>query len=112
MPDSIKVGQKSEIQPGSCKVVRVDGTPVAVINVEGTFYAIHDRCAHEGGPLSQGRLEGTIVFCPWHAFEFVVRTGQCLTFESLRVKSYEVEEKGDDLYLKTPGRLADKPTSS
>lgn len=61
--------------PGACVRVDVRGTPVAVFNVAGTFYAIAARCPHRGGPLDRGPVSGTIVTCPWHGSQFDLNTG-------------------------------------
>src|SRR5262249_61114661 len=66
----------SEIPPGSIREVQVSGQAVALANVGGRFYAIHNTCLHRGGPLGQGQLEGTVVTCPWHGWQFGVTTGK------------------------------------
>jgi nitrite reductase/ring-hydroxylating ferredoxin subunit len=65
-----------ELHPGEMIQVTVSGEPVAVYNVGGSFYATHDSCTHAGGPLSQGRLDGYNIICPWHDSCFDVRSGQ------------------------------------
>jgi nitrite reductase (NADH) small subunit len=56
---------------------------VALFNVDGKFYALDGICPHQGGPLGKGFLDGCIVTCPWHGFQFDVTTGQHLTSRSL-----------------------------
>jgi nitrite reductase/ring-hydroxylating ferredoxin subunit len=46
-----------------------------IANVDGTFYALKNKCTHVGGPLAKGKLEGFVVQCPWHGSKFDVRTG-------------------------------------
>jgi nitrite reductase/ring-hydroxylating ferredoxin subunit len=67
--------QLSELQPGQARCVSLNGKAVAVYNVEGKFYATDDTCTHAGGPLSEGRLEGMNIICPWHDSCFDVSTG-------------------------------------
>ena len=64
----------SEVPPGSARLVG----DVAVFNVGGTFYATQARCTHKQGPLSEGKLEGSTVTCPWHGAQFNVCTGAVL----------------------------------
>jgi nitrite reductase/ring-hydroxylating ferredoxin subunit len=64
----------SEVPPGSAKRVG----DVAVFNVDGTFCATQDKCTHKQGPLSEGKLEGSTVTCPWHGSQFNVCTGAVL----------------------------------
>ena len=54
MPKAVKVAQRSELSPGTGKVVEANGRKVAIFNVEGAFYAIDNTCTHRGGPLSEG----------------------------------------------------------
>lgn len=65
----------SEIGVGQAGKVEVAGEPVAVFNVAGSYFAVQGRCSHAGGPLSEGRLEGTLVTCPWHGACFDLRDG-------------------------------------
>jgi nitrite reductase/ring-hydroxylating ferredoxin subunit len=51
---------------------------VAVFNVGGTFCATQGKCTHKQGPLSEGKLEGSTVTCPWHGAQFNVCTGAVL----------------------------------
>jgi 3-phenylpropionate/trans-cinnamate dioxygenase ferredoxin subunit len=67
--------QISALPPGHAKRVTLNGKAVAVYNVEGAFYATDDACTHAGGPLSEGRIEGMNIICPWHDSCFDVRTG-------------------------------------
>jgi nitrite reductase/ring-hydroxylating ferredoxin subunit len=64
----------SELPPGSCREVTVEGRSLALYNVAGRVYATSNSCLHRGGPLGQGALDGCTVFCPWHAWAFDVRT--------------------------------------
>ena len=66
MSDFINAAKVSEITPGNGKTVEINGTPVAIFNVNGKFHAIHDTCVHAGGPLGDGFLEDNVVTCPWH----------------------------------------------
>lgn len=68
----------SELAPGDIRLVEVDGTDVAVYNVDGTFYATQDACTHEMGELSDGFLEGDTITCPYHGACFNVKTGAVL----------------------------------
>jgi len=81
-----------EVRPGRSKLFRVKGRDIALFNVKGEFFALLDRCPHEGGSLCRGRITGLIesdapgqyrvsrhgelVRCPWHGWEFDIRTGQ------------------------------------
>jgi nitrite reductase (NADH) small subunit len=94
-----RVVSTTEVASGQAIAVEVRGQRIAVFNVNGTFYAIGDTCTHRGGPLSQGKIEGTTVTCPWHGMKYDIRTGYVLGSTNLRVTSYGVVVEGDDLKI-------------
>ena len=57
MADWITVASADEITPGIPKVIDVDGTLIAVFNIDGEYYAIEDVCTHDGGLLTGGKIE-------------------------------------------------------
>ena len=76
----------------------VNGTRIALCNVNGRFYAIDDLCTHDGGPLDQGELQGELVECPRHGAKFDVTTGRAVVLPAVRpVKTYPVRVDGDDV---------------
>ncbi len=101
------VGTRAEIPPGSRKIVEVEGRSIGVFNVAGEFLAIRNRCPHQGAPLCLGEQFGILesdtpgryvlrgrdemVRCPWHGWEFNLRTGQSwFDPERTRVRRYDV----------------------
>jgi nitrite reductase (NADH) small subunit len=97
MADFVKVATLSELTPGSSKAVEVAGTTIALFNVDGTVFALDNTCLHQGGPLGEGMLEGDVVTCPWHMWEYNVRTGEKVGNPSLKVSRYEVRIEGGDV---------------
>ena len=95
----VKVANANDLKSGEGKVVTANGKTLALFNVNGKFHAIENACLHRGGPLGEGSLEGNIVTCPWHGFQYDVTSGQCLTNPSLKEKSYPVEVNGEDVYV-------------
>jgi 3-phenylpropionate/trans-cinnamate dioxygenase ferredoxin component len=83
MSEWIDVGPEGEIAPGAWRLVDVDGTDVAVFNVDGAYYAIEDVCTHDGAPLDQGEIEGKCIVCPRHGATFDVTTGTALTLPAV-----------------------------
>jgi len=96
-----------EIPPGERKIVEVAGRSIGVFNVGGEFFALRNRCPHQGGPMCTGRLAGAVesskpgeyrysrrgemLRCPWHGWEFDIRTGQSwFDPAKTRVRAYEV----------------------
>ena len=97
MAEWIEVAQTSEIQPGESKVVKVLNESVAVFNANGQFYAIDNTCPHQGGPLGEGDLEGEVVTCPWHEWQYNVRTGCPIVTPA--VKTYDVRMDGEIMQI-------------
>jgi 3-phenylpropionate/trans-cinnamate dioxygenase ferredoxin component len=113
MSDFVKVAETSEIPPGRLKLVDVGGTRVAVANVDGGFAAFSDECTHDGGPLSDGDLDGEIVTCPWHFSRFNVRTGEIVESPAEEpVTVYDVKVEGDSVYVGGPKGPGSHPPTS
>ena len=94
MAEFVKVAQVSDLQPGTGKVVTVKDKAIALFNVDGTFYAIDNTCVHRGGPLGEGEMEGNRVTCPWHGWQYDVKTGVSETNPSAKVQTYQVKVDG------------------
>ena len=99
MAEFTRVASVDEIPPGQAKIVEVNARPIAVFNVQGTFYAITNICPHEGGPLGEGTLKGHIVSCPWHDMSFDIRDGLGTDGGGYCVGSYEIRIEGQDVYV-------------
>lgn len=93
----MKVAKLSEVAVGGSKIVEVSGKPIALFNVEGQVFALDNTCRHQGGPLGEGTLEGNVVTCPWHMWEYNVSTGELTGNPSIKVASYAVQVEGDDI---------------
>jgi 3-phenylpropionate/trans-cinnamate dioxygenase ferredoxin subunit len=113
------VASVDEIAPGTCKIVTVAGREIGVYNVDREFYALINRCPHEGAPLCRGpilgRFEsarpgeyrlthvGEMLRCPWHGWEFEIRTGQSWCHpESVKARSYPVTVVDGETLAKGP----------
>jgi nitrite reductase (NADH) small subunit len=105
-----------DLAPGQRRVVTVDRRQICVVNSGGHFYAIRDLCPHQGSALSAGTISGTmlpsdphrlrygldgrVIRCPWHAYEFDLETGRSLFDpEGVRVKTYPVSVDNGVLVL-------------
>jgi nitrite reductase/ring-hydroxylating ferredoxin subunit len=95
--DFVRVAGVEEIPTGAMKLVDAHGERIAVANSGGEFYAFSDECTHDGGPLSEGELEGELVTCPWHFSRFNIRTGDIVDSpaeEVILVYEVKVEDGG------------------
>ena len=118
----------SEIPEGGCKRVTLKGRPIAVFNQQGEFFALLDRCPHQGASLCKGARVGVthssgpgsyeysgageLVRCPWHGWEFSIRTGQSYCNPSkLQVRTFKVSvvvgaELAQDRYIAETFRVS------
>jgi 3-phenylpropionate/trans-cinnamate dioxygenase ferredoxin subunit len=84
MADWTDVAPQSEFGPGQSRLVNVNGTEVAVFNLQGEYFAIEDVCSHDGSPMlgcglePQEVLAGDQIICPRHGARFCIRTGAAL----------------------------------
>jgi nitrite reductase (NADH) small subunit len=95
MANFVRVAAIGDVPPGTGKCVEAGGKQIALFNVGGVFHAIDNTCIHRGGPLGEGELDGAIVTCPWHGWQYDVTTGVNTMDESERVERYEVKVEGD-----------------
>ena len=97
MGEFVRVAATSDVEPGHGIVAEVNGKTLAVFNVDGAFHAIDNTCVHRGGPLGEGDLEGSVVTCPWHGWQYDVSTGACVANPSAKVAVYQVQVDGTDV---------------
>src|SRR5437899_2980849 len=76
MPRFVKLATLDELPAGAAQEVEFEGRVYAIYNVEGVISVIDGICPHQGGPLADGTVEGTTVTCPWHGWQFDIRTGK------------------------------------
>ena len=98
-----RVASLDEVPAGHPKLVELDGARIVLARVGELVYACGDVCAHRGGPLSEGRLNGARLACPWHGWMYDVRTGQCvLPGRGASVPSYPVRLEADQILVELP----------
>lgn len=95
----VRAAKKDEIPPGTIREFQLDGKNVAIANVDGKFFVINNVCLHRGGPLGQGELEGKVVTCPWHGWQYDVTSGKATMNPAVGVETYAIELRGDDLFV-------------
>jgi nitrite reductase (NADH) small subunit len=89
----------ADVPAGAVHEFQVAGKALALANVAGKFFAINNTCLHRGGPLGQGSLQGSIVTCPWHGWEYDVTTGKLLQNPSMGVACYPTEVRGEEIFV-------------
>jgi nitrite reductase/ring-hydroxylating ferredoxin subunit len=96
---SVRVANLSDLPPGAVREVRIGTCSYAVCNAEGSIYAVSGDCPHREGPLGHGALHGHILVCPWHAWEFDVRTGECDAGPGCRIGTYPVSVADGGIHI-------------
>jgi nitrite reductase/ring-hydroxylating ferredoxin subunit len=104
-----------DIPPGRRMLVKVDGREIGIFNVAGEYFAVGNRCPHEGASLCKGRVvslvessdpgsyqlsrRGELLRCPWHGWEFDLRTGKSWCEpDRTKVRSFDLRvESGGSL---------------
>lgn len=91
----------TDVPPGEGKRIALPGRPpIAIFNVDGTFYAIDDTCTHGEASLCEGLLDGTVIECPFHAGTFDIVTGKALAYPATEpVTVYAIRVDGGDIVL-------------
>ena len=93
------VARADEIPPGTIRTVHVGDEAVAVANVGGELYAVQNACIHLQGPLGEGWLEEGKLTCPWHGWQYDVRTGQNVFDRAIRLRTYEVRVENGEIQV-------------
>ncbi|MBI2955826.1 MAG: Rieske (2Fe-2S) protein [Acidobacteria bacterium] len=99
MPRFVKVVKVNEMPPGTAREFQADGKMIALYNVDGNIYATDNVCLHRGGPLGQGTLEGEVVTCPWHGWQYRVSSGEAVFNEQIKVQTLPVKVEGEDIWV-------------
>jgi nitrite reductase (NADH) small subunit len=102
MAAGLRVAAVSDVPPGTGREFTVGDRVIALFHIDGGFYALDGICRHAGGPLGNGTLCGTVVTCPWHGWQYDVTTGQHCLAPRIRQDRFDVEVRGDDVYVTLP----------
>jgi nitrite reductase/ring-hydroxylating ferredoxin subunit len=98
-----RVASPNDIPAGQGLSVETEGLSLAVFNGgNGRFYACGGVCPHEDGPLAEGWLEGDVVVCPWHGFDFDLETGHCRVDPQLNIPVFAVRVTDDAVEVDLP----------
>ena len=102
MSRRVSIGQAADIPVGEGRVVEAEGMTLALFNVDGAFFALDNACAHRGGPLGEGDLDGTVVVCPWHAWRWDVKTGANVNNPAVKMPCFPVSVADGRVFVELP----------
>src|SRR3954447_23831364 len=103
MSDFVFVANTSDIEDPGKLLVEIGERLVVLIRAAGHFYALDDICTHDGGPLSEGPIDGNdgTIACPRHGAKFDIKTGAALTMPATKpTRSHEVKIEGDQIFVR------------
>lgn len=95
----IRVASIDELPEGKGLVVEVEGNRLALFRHQGEFFALDEACPHRGGPLHEGVIQEGVLACPWHLWQFDLRTGISPVNPLSKVRTYRVWLKEKDLFV-------------
>jgi nitrite reductase/ring-hydroxylating ferredoxin subunit len=116
------VGKTAEFKDGDRRIIFAGENEIGVFRHEGAFYAYSNFCLHQGGPACEGltiaKVEERLLpdktsqglyfsdsemhfVCPWHGYEYDMKTGECVSDRKLKLRKYKVVEKGDEVSVLT-----------
>ncbi len=96
----VAVARVDELPEGALKAVQVGEEEIALARCGGGFYAVQEHCIHLQGPLSEGHLEGCVLTCPWHGWQYDVRTGQNEFDLAIQLKTYDVQVEDGEVRVR------------
>jgi 3-phenylpropionate/trans-cinnamate dioxygenase ferredoxin subunit len=101
MNEFVQVALVSEIPDPGKILVEVGERMLVLFHVDGKFTALDDVCTHDGGPLSEGKLEGHAIACPRHGAKFDICTGKALTMPATKATmAHEVKVEGTNVLVR------------
>jgi len=120
MSSRVPVTDAATFEPGDRTMVTVDGQEISVLNVDGEYYAILNRCAHDCGPVGEGTVRPKLVVeeadpgerereryddstltitCPWHGWSYDLEAGTHIGLDEISVPTFEVSVDEGTVYL-------------
>jgi 3-phenylpropionate/trans-cinnamate dioxygenase ferredoxin component len=98
----VRVAAEGEIPEGGVTIVQSGSLFIGVYLIDGTYYAIEDRCSHDDGPLCEGDRDGFCIECPRHGATFDVRTGEALSLPATEgVETFPVAVRDGEVFVET-----------
>ena len=96
----VTVARADEVPPGTVVSVRAGEQDIAVAHSQDGIYAVQGECLHLKGPLGEGRLEDCVLTCPWHGWQYDIRTGENEFDRAIKLQTYEVRIEDGEIRVR------------
>lgn len=107
--EMVRIAKISDFRDRKVRSYKILARPVGVFReANGNFRAMEVGCKHENADLTEGRMQGDVVTCPWHGWKYNLRTGECLWGSTVCLRPYDLEVRGEDIYI-SMHPVEDKP---
>jgi nitrite reductase/ring-hydroxylating ferredoxin subunit len=113
------VAKHTQFPDGERRIVAHGGKEIGVFHWQGAFYAYENLCLHQGGPACEGVMMHKVAdkvapdktwqgqtftdemhfVCPWHGYEYDLKTGECAANRALKLQKFDVVRRGEDVYV-------------
>jgi len=94
------VARAEDLPPGTLRAATLGDEEITVAHCDGGFYAVQGHCLHLQGPLAEGGLEGCVLTCPWHGWQYDVRTGQNEFDLAIQLRTYDVQVENGEVRVR------------
>ena len=91
----------AEVESGAREVL-IGQRVLAIFKTDTGYWAVDGMCAHQGGPIAKGSLDGSCVTCPWHGWQYDVTDGRNILTGRQMLATYPVELRDDELWVEVP----------
>ena len=96
----VRLAKVSDFTGIRFKAYTIMGRRVAIFReADGSFFASEVSCKHQNADLLTGRIEGDVVTCPRHFWKYNLRTGECLTHNSAKLRRHALKVEGEDIFV-------------
>jgi nitrite reductase/ring-hydroxylating ferredoxin subunit len=93
----VTVARVEDVPLGTIRSVKAGDEEIALAHCGGGFYAVQGHCLHLEGPLGEGELEGCVLTCPWHGWQYDVTTGKNEFDHAIQLQTFQVKVEGGDV---------------
>jgi nitrite reductase/ring-hydroxylating ferredoxin subunit len=96
----VTVARVDDVPRGTVATVRAGDEEIALVHCEDGFFATQNACIHLQGPLGEGHLDGCLLSCPWHGWQYDVHTGENTFDLGIKLRTYDVQVEDGEVRVR------------